>query len=468
MSGGHIELFMLLIGAAGALLVVPGWRGDRAQGRRRCPRCWYDMSGGGLVCPECGHDAGAERRLHRGRPRRAVMALGALLVVASLTPLGVIRYQRGGTAALVPTTALIAGAGVLPDRLLWDDRGGRTEDWTLAGRVRRGGTWAWQNRWLNGRARRMVMRSETMREACPAWNLASALPRVSGARDWTREGAEHVLRIMLEDMTSDDPATRANAVWWLGPSMVAVDLDRMADTIEPYADRLLATADDPGKTGVWAVSIASVCRPREAVEAWYGLLDSPDQTAQRGAYHQIQSEIAREPEAHRARLLEMLAGPDANRRARAAALLAYDRAGGDDVTDALLDALDDADDRVCRNAGVSLMRQHRAPGLAIDAILDEVETGRPGADVLLRALGTNYEADLGPAHAARIAALVPGAGPEVATSAVRMLVIMSASHSIDASAWRAELRAGAARDDLELPGPTLDWIEGLVEPLADP
>src|SRR5690606_13065681 len=44
--------------AFGAGLVAWGLRGDRPRGRRRCPRCWYDMTGArGLTCPECGREA---------------------------------------------------------------------------------------------------------------------------------------------------------------------------------------------------------------------------------------------------------------------------------------------------------------------------------------------------------------------------------------------------------------------------
>jgi hypothetical protein len=51
--------------AASVLVVVAGlglagWAcfDDKARWRRRCPHCWYDMSGAtGLVCPECGRDA---------------------------------------------------------------------------------------------------------------------------------------------------------------------------------------------------------------------------------------------------------------------------------------------------------------------------------------------------------------------------------------------------------------------------
>ncbi len=38
---------------------------DRSRGRLRCPRCWYDMAGAGLTCPECGKQARSERALRR-------------------------------------------------------------------------------------------------------------------------------------------------------------------------------------------------------------------------------------------------------------------------------------------------------------------------------------------------------------------------------------------------------------------
>src|SRR5438477_8406765 len=51
-------------------LLIGGWAllADRARGRRRCPRCAYDMGAvGGLVCPECGRRASRERERFRTR-----------------------------------------------------------------------------------------------------------------------------------------------------------------------------------------------------------------------------------------------------------------------------------------------------------------------------------------------------------------------------------------------------------------
>jgi len=55
---------------------------DRARGRRRCAKCWYDMSAvAGLECPECGRVAKRERGLRRTRRRwlHAALAIPVLL-----------------------------------------------------------------------------------------------------------------------------------------------------------------------------------------------------------------------------------------------------------------------------------------------------------------------------------------------------------------------------------------------------
>ena len=54
-------------------LIIWGIIGDRARGRLRCPRCWYDMQGGaGLVCPECGHEAKSAVAFSRSRRPKSV------------------------------------------------------------------------------------------------------------------------------------------------------------------------------------------------------------------------------------------------------------------------------------------------------------------------------------------------------------------------------------------------------------
>src|SRR5262249_9336914 len=71
-----------VVGVLGLALLAWGVVGDRARGRRRCPRCWYDMgSTPGMVCPECGRAAKGERRVKRSRRRWRAVGLALVVVV---------------------------------------------------------------------------------------------------------------------------------------------------------------------------------------------------------------------------------------------------------------------------------------------------------------------------------------------------------------------------------------------------
>lgn len=75
----------MLLGGIGAFVLAWALFADRFRGehgRRRCRRCWYEMTGvAGLQCPECGRVARDERHLHATRRywRRGVSGLLVLL-----------------------------------------------------------------------------------------------------------------------------------------------------------------------------------------------------------------------------------------------------------------------------------------------------------------------------------------------------------------------------------------------------
>lgn len=80
---------------------------DRSRGRRRCPRCWYDMTGvPGLKCPECGREAKREKRLFSTRRRWRLAAFGVALALVGIAshraPIGL----RHGVWAAVPIPVL--------------------------------------------------------------------------------------------------------------------------------------------------------------------------------------------------------------------------------------------------------------------------------------------------------------------------------------------------------------------------
>lgn len=93
---------------------------DPANGRRRCPKCWYDYSalGGTDTCPECGHEPRNLAELRRTRPSRGwMMATPVLLVLAYLTHMLPI-VARTSWRSFVPTDVLVWGYDVLPDTLI--------------------------------------------------------------------------------------------------------------------------------------------------------------------------------------------------------------------------------------------------------------------------------------------------------------------------------------------------------------
>lgn len=82
---GLISL-MFLVAAA---ITIKAWWGDGRTDLRRCPRCWYDMSGTDtLKCSECGHAAGRKSELYQRqaskRVYRAGIAAMCLLAFASV------------------------------------------------------------------------------------------------------------------------------------------------------------------------------------------------------------------------------------------------------------------------------------------------------------------------------------------------------------------------------------------------
>ena len=90
--------------------------GDRARGRRRCPKCWHDLSAtAGLTCSECGFTAHGERYLHRTRRR---IALAAMLSLGLFAAALIVRLRVSGESgwSLLPARLPIALLPHLPPR----------------------------------------------------------------------------------------------------------------------------------------------------------------------------------------------------------------------------------------------------------------------------------------------------------------------------------------------------------------
>ncbi len=109
---GDLFQWLTLAGAGllSPVMVYFAWRAlfrDRANGRRRCPKCWFDMSyTPGVRCGECGFSAQDEKQLRRTRRRYGLAVLAILACVGVAVGLN-FRMGDRGMLSLVPTKALI-------------------------------------------------------------------------------------------------------------------------------------------------------------------------------------------------------------------------------------------------------------------------------------------------------------------------------------------------------------------------
>lgn len=143
----YLGLGGFLFAAIGMVLIVWGWRWDPSRGRRRCPRCWYDLSAThGATCSECGYQAQRESVLFRTRRSRTGMSIGSVLLVLAYLTVRWPSIQRDGWRVLIPTSSIVLmGRWYAGTSTLWGDEierraeYGEIADWQLSWLL----WWAW-------------------------------------------------------------------------------------------------------------------------------------------------------------------------------------------------------------------------------------------------------------------------------------------------------------------------------------
>lgn len=120
-----------------ALVIWLAFFGDRAKGRKRCPKCWYDMNAApapGLTCSECGHVCKKASQLYKARWRWKPVFMGTVACLLTFAVSNWANLRAGAWMKLVPSTVLYLA--VEPDyssplrapSIVPDGSGG----WTLA------------------------------------------------------------------------------------------------------------------------------------------------------------------------------------------------------------------------------------------------------------------------------------------------------------------------------------------------
>ncbi len=100
--------FAALAVLGGAVLTAWSLWSDRGRGRRRCGRCWHDLSRTpGLLCGECGWQGRQERDLHRTRRRWRSAILGVVLLACGVAGFGG-ALPRADLWRSMPTWVLVA------------------------------------------------------------------------------------------------------------------------------------------------------------------------------------------------------------------------------------------------------------------------------------------------------------------------------------------------------------------------
>ncbi len=231
-----------ILAPSGIWLLYRGIFKDRSKGKRRCPRCWYDMSGipaagespdTKWICPECGSACNSERRLFRTRRHWRAAAVGVLLGAIACASFVAPAVLKSDWTAAVPTTvlALFAPADAQPVRTnihisglsrMWPPKPPtHLQKLTAAmwARIDDGSPFDWQSRLYLGRVFRANVQDPSVCYRLPEqWVAGRAFPIT--AFDQVRlPGDMHSVAFQVKD-------TKGRWVTLGGDAVARVDLSR--------------------------------------------------------------------------------------------------------------------------------------------------------------------------------------------------------------------------------------------------
>ncbi len=360
------------LGLLGAGILIAAWRGSPSRGRRRCPRCWYDMTGIGLTCPECGATAASAMRLYRARRRRVIVALGALILASAYGTWLVPRVKRGGWQATIPPTVLIIGMEWLPEDSITNRViRSRGENWSLTFRMSVGRLFTWQRAWAITRARSLVLAEGDPRVVSAAVGLAETWPQDPAL-------SNACFRCLAREVGSADPARRLPAARCVWRASMHDPVSLPAEEIARLTPGLIRALDDDSDDvfyGACGLLRLAGARADAAAPRLFQLAGVCNQRRRHQAHFALYA-MAPESRAVRDGALAALAADDAEMRRTAIMVLGRTPRGDAEVTARLLEVLRGPDHEESRRAALALHRQAPA-SVAIPALFEQFRSDRP-------------------------------------------------------------------------------------------
>lgn len=238
-----------LVGVAGVVTILWALLADRSRGRRRCPKCWYDLggvpggAGPGAACPECGRSVVSTRELLRTRRHWKLWSLGLALAIAGVCASLFPYVQSGRWMTSAPTTVLILALPFCDDTKVANElmqRGNNSDDYVSA--ASRRGIWGWQ-RWL----------------------LARSAPAAAGREGLSLRVRRNAL-CMIATMDLDPRPSVETMLHWLGSSnksmiqQAVLELKCVLHRLGPDLDRCLTAINaHAGTTDTFARWDVGIC-----------------------------------------------------------------------------------------------------------------------------------------------------------------------------------------------------------------
>lgn len=390
-SLGPVQAAAVGVAVFAVVLGVWAWRGDRSRGRRRCPKCWYDMSGSKLVCPECGHDAKVVKRLYRPRRRkRGLIGAAALLVLAYgvwIAP----RVREGGPVAAVPTWVLIAGLPWWPDWLTIEDRGNYEEDWTLSGRFLYDRMWGIEEWALRHRARWAIKRGPGVRQI----NRIAEFLDEEEDKDLSPVLGRALLRALVGSNRKEVEAVPdvGMGVWRLlgrvEPELIRSHQPQLMNLIaDENVDVSWTAAGFLGELGADSVDAVPLIMKRMKLATGQG-------GRRRTLFVLPLIFIATESDAARHVVAEGLRDEDPEMRVQCLMVLGRRKVAREWLIDEMLPYLEDPDPRVSEAAADAVCRPGLLPDVVLPRVFEWAERGGRGAYKLPGNLG-EFKQNLNP------------------------------------------------------------------------